>query len=150
MTRRVDLSQEVPGLRGERIHVLPAAAEDRIRERLARHGFELRVLEGSRALGESRFFEEAARSLELPAWFGANWDAFNDCLSDLLEGESRRIAVLWRDAHSSVGADLQTVVNAVLAFEAAASYPAGQDEDPPQMVVFLFGEGNGFGHGEPA
>jgi RNAse (barnase) inhibitor barstar len=148
MTRFVDLSREIRGLRGASIHVLPAGAEAEVRERLQGHGFEIRTLEGSRALGESGFFEEAARALDLPSWFGGNWDAFNDCLSDLMEGETIRIAILWRDAHASLAADVQTVLNAVLAFEATASYPEGREEEPVQMVVFLFGEGVGFGGGE--
>lgn len=147
MTRWVDLPQEIPGLRGGRIHVLPASAESGVRESLGRHAFELRVLEGARATGESAFFEEAARALDLPSWFGANWDAFSDCLGDLVEGDARRVAVIWRDAHLSLGADVQTVVNAVLAFEAVASYPEGPEDEPPQMAVFLFGEGSGFGDG---
>jgi hypothetical protein len=147
VTRWVDLLQEIRGLRGSSIHVLPAADEARVRERLATHGFEIRVLEGTHALGESRFFLEAARALDLPPWFGGNWDAFNDCLSDLVEREAgRRVAVFWREAHLSLAADVQTVVNAVLAFETAASFPSDQgEEEPLQMAVFLFGEGSGFG-----
>lgn len=42
------------------------------------------------------------------------------------------------------------MVSAVLALEGAAAYPAAEDEEPPQMVVFLFGDGTGFGSGEAA
>jgi Barstar (barnase inhibitor) len=145
MNRWVDLEQEVPGLRGARTHVLPAEAEARVRERLAIHGFEVRVIEGRRAQGEAAFFEEAARGLELPAWFGAGWDAFGDCLGELAESAARRVAVIWRDAHLSLGADVQTVLSAVVAFEAAATSPEGQDDEPVQLAVFLFGAGAGFG-----
>jgi hypothetical protein len=143
VTRFVDLSQEIPGLQGTRIHVLPDSAEARVRAVLERHLFEIRILEGARARGESEFFEEAARALELPAWFGANWDAFGDCLGDWVEGRSRRLAVVWRQAHLSLGGGVQVVVNAVLAFEAAAVYPSAEEE-APQLEVFLLGEGNAF------
>jgi hypothetical protein len=129
--------------------VVPAAAEAGIREVLAQQGFETRVLEGSRARGEAAFFEEAARCLELPAWFGANWDAFNDCVTDLALGQARRLALLWRDAHLSLDGDVQTVVNAVLAFEASASFPEASEDEPLQLAVFLLGEGSGFGRGDP-
>jgi RNAse (barnase) inhibitor barstar len=148
LTRWVDLAHDIPGLRGSGIHVVPAAAEGAIRETLARRGFEVRALEGSRAEGESAFFGEAARCLDLPSWFGASWDAFNDCLTDLVLGEAPPIAVLWRDAHLSLRADLQTVLNAVLAFEAAAGFPEGPADEPRQLVVFLLGEGSGFGRGD--
>ncbi|MFE6779394.1 barstar family protein [Streptomyces sp. NPDC057702] len=32
---------------------------------------------------ESTFFERCARDLDLPTWFGRNWDALDDCLRDL-------------------------------------------------------------------
>lgn len=142
MTRWIELEQEIPGLRGSRVHVLPAAAEQDVRRRLLRHGFEIRVLEGSRARGEAAFFEEAARVLDLPAWFGASWEAFGDCLGGLLEGDARRVAVIWRDVQLSIAADLQAVISAALAFEAAAASP--DEDDASQLAVFLFGEGSGF------
>jgi len=38
------------------------------------------------------FLERTAGALGFPAWFGSNWDAFFDCLSDLG----------WRPAHGHV------------------------------------------------
>ncbi|KIZ17506.1 hypothetical protein SNA_13475 [Streptomyces natalensis ATCC 27448] len=38
-------------------------------------------LEG--ALDKAEFMERCARALRLPQWFGRNWDALADCLTDL-------------------------------------------------------------------
>lgn len=33
--------------------------------------------------GKSAFMDHCARALDLPDWFGRNWDALADCLGDL-------------------------------------------------------------------
>jgi hypothetical protein len=42
----------------------------------------LAVLDGAAAASRTGFFAEAARALSLPAYFGHNWDALYDCLTD--------------------------------------------------------------------
>jgi RNAse (barnase) inhibitor barstar len=40
-------------------------------------------LDGAEMRTEVDLFAEAARALRLPDYFGANWDALSDCLTDL-------------------------------------------------------------------
>ncbi|NUW30925.1 barstar family protein [Nonomuraea sp. SMC257] len=40
------------------------------------------VIDGRAARTRAAFFEEAARALRLPAYFGRNWDALTDSLRD--------------------------------------------------------------------
>ena len=42
----------------------------------------LAVLDGDAAASRAGFFAEAARALRLPDYFGHNWDALYDCLTD--------------------------------------------------------------------
>jgi hypothetical protein len=42
----------------------------------------LAVLDGDAAASRAGLFAEAARALKLPAYFGHNWDALYDCLTD--------------------------------------------------------------------
>jgi RNAse (barnase) inhibitor barstar len=139
-----DLKTALPWLRGVRVHAAAAGREAEVRAALEAAGFLQRTLEGSRIQGDASFFDEAARALGFPEYFGRNWDAFNDGLGDLVFGATERIAVLWRDADRSLAADAQTVLGATSAFDAVGS-PGSEDEDPAQLEVFLFGSGPGFG-----
>jgi RNAse (barnase) inhibitor barstar len=138
-----DLRKSLPWLRGVRVHVAAARREPEVRAALEAVGFDPRVLEGSRIHGDVAFFHEAARALGFPEYFGRNWDAFHDCLGDVVFGPVERIAVLWRDADRSLAADLQTVLNAVSAFEAGGA-AASEEREPAQLEVFLFGSASGF------
>lgn len=42
-----------------------------------------RVLRGRKATTKRAFLDEASAALQFPAYFGHNWDAFADCLTDL-------------------------------------------------------------------
>jgi RNAse (barnase) inhibitor barstar len=142
----VDLTKELPGLRGQRLHIVESSGEVEVASALRAAGFDLRVLEGSRIRDEESFFGEAAVGLRLPSYFGRNWDALDDCLGDWHDGDERRIAILWRDADRSLACDAQTVFRAALAFDAAAvSPPAESEQTTLQLEVFLFGEAQGFG-----
>ena len=44
--------------------------------------FAIAVLDGTDAATRSGFFQELARSLHFPDYFGRNWDAVYDCLTD--------------------------------------------------------------------
>ncbi len=46
-------------------------------------GFNFHYLDGSRITGEEDFFRESQAALGFPAYFGKNWDAFDDCVTDL-------------------------------------------------------------------
>jgi hypothetical protein len=57
------------------------------REQVLRHGafpaeFAIAVLDGTDAATRSGFFQAIARSLHFPDYFGRNWDAVYDCLTD--------------------------------------------------------------------
>jgi hypothetical protein len=49
----------------------------------------MRTVRGRKADTLAGFFDESAAALQFPYYFGENWDAFNDCISDLewLPGE---------------------------------------------------------------
>jgi hypothetical protein len=58
------------------------------RDQVLHHGafppeFAVAVLDGNNAGTRAGFFQELARALRFPDYFGHNWDAVYDCLTDL-------------------------------------------------------------------
>jgi len=145
--KSVDLRSLVPGIRGHRLHVVPAAEEAKVRAALTAAGFEIVTVAGTAITNVSTLFAEMARAFPFPDYFGHNWAALMDCLRDLRDRENTRIALLWVDADASLDADLQTLLDACDLLENVASELAEDDEigDAHQLEVFLLGAGSGFG-----
>jgi RNAse (barnase) inhibitor barstar len=146
MSGWVDPRGLVPGLRGQRVHVVAAAEEARLRSILSAAGFDLITLAGTAIANESTLFAEMARAFGLAEDFGGNWDALADALGDLDRRPSPRLAVVWVHADVSIAADLQTFLSAVLALDQAASDLATTEDGGAarQLEVFLLGAGSGF------
>ncbi|NLU71075.1 barstar family protein [Streptomyces sp. HNM0574] len=78
--------------------------------------------------GKADFMERVATGLELPDWFGRNWDALADCLTDLSWwGEPRGYLVMtagWPDFEQAdpSGADMAAEI-----FTAAVGYWSVRD-----------------------
>jgi hypothetical protein len=80
--RRIDrlLLAEKP-----RLMTYPASAEDayELAWEVQRGGSAARVVRGSKATTLDGFFLEIGAALQLPAYFGENWPALDECLKDL-------------------------------------------------------------------
>lgn len=64
-------------------------------ERLCRlKGVRLFRVDGRSVQSKQRFLAAAGRAMDLPGWFGANWDAFEDCITDLDWEPGRAYVVL--------------------------------------------------------
>jgi hypothetical protein len=67
-------------------HLLSASLSDttdalRALERSA-NGVAVRFIRGVKSISRPAFFDEASAALQFPAYFGYNWDAFDECLCD--------------------------------------------------------------------
>ncbi|MEV0081491.1 barstar family protein [Saccharopolyspora sp. NPDC050642] len=60
------------------------AALERLSHQPPADGAHLAVIDGSKCQSDRELFDEFARQLEFPSYFGYNWGAFDECLSDLL------------------------------------------------------------------
>lgn len=65
----------------------------------ARDGLHLGELDGAAINKRDELFDALEKALELPEWFGRNWDALSDALRDLswLEGDGVAVLVTQGD-----------------------------------------------------
>jgi hypothetical protein len=86
------------------------------------------------AAGKETLIERIAKALAFPAWFGANWDALEDCLSDLSWMTAGGYVLLIEGAAAVPLVERGTLVD-ILA-SAAASWA---ERGLPFFAVFLDG-----------
>jgi hypothetical protein len=84
--------------------------------------------------GKAEMLAAFARALDFPAWFGGNWDALEDCLTDLSWSDADGHVILIEGAAQAGGDDLG-VLEDILA--SAASFWAARGR--PFFAVFVGG-----------
>ncbi|MCK9356944.1 MAG: barstar family protein [Dehalococcoidia bacterium] len=66
------------------VHVTPAETEETaIREAAAANGLDYTAIGLRDVVDKAGFLSAVATALRFPAYFGMNWDALHDCLTDL-------------------------------------------------------------------
>ena len=86
------------------------------------------------AAGKDALLERMARSLAFPRWFGGNWDALEDCLSDLSWSKADGHVLLIEDA-AALPADERGILTDILS--SVAAYWA--ERRRPFFAVFVGG-----------
>jgi Barstar (barnase inhibitor) len=86
------------------------------------------------AAGKDARLARIAQALAFPEWFGGNWDALEDCLSDLSWSKAAGHALLFEGA-AALTADERGILIDILA-SAAASWA---ERKRPFFAVFLDG-----------
>ncbi len=138
-----NIHKMLPGISGDRIHVvsIPVAP---LMNQLMTYGFKLYTIDGTKVLDEESFFETVAQTFEFPAYFGKNWNAWDECFGDFgRKLTDKRIAIIWKNFDQSLVADIQTVLTVVCEFHILA-FGAARKPDFNQIEVFLVGQGSGF------
>lgn len=59
------------------------ASTESMKKEAARAGWGFFVLDGSKIYDKKTFLEKIARAMRFPDYFGRNWDALNDCVTDM-------------------------------------------------------------------
>ena len=83
-------------------------------------------LDLSRVAGKRTFLKAAAESLGFPNYFGANWDAFEDCLTDLSWHEAEGYVLLIENVEDFANGAPGEIKTARSIFEDAAEYWKGR------------------------
>jgi Barstar (barnase inhibitor) len=78
----------------------------------------------------TNLFDAMARALEFPDWFGGNWDALEDCLSDLAWRKGEGHVLLLRSYPA--GDELGVLIDVL---RSAAEYWAGRGR--PFFALFI-------------
>jgi hypothetical protein len=85
--------------------------------------------------GKETIQESIARTLGFPEWFGGNWDALEDCLSDLSWREAPGHVLAFEGFQPLAPDAVNTLIDVL---RSAAEFWAGQGE--PFFAVFIDAE----------
>lgn len=104
----------------------------------------VRAVRGRKARTTQGLFDEFAAALQFPYYFGENWNAFSDCISDLdwLPQRSGVVVLVYSAdqvlAHANAG-ELETLVRLVTGAAAGLgeSVDAGESWDRPAVPFHL-------------
>lgn len=106
-----------------------------VTELLARAGWSVRVVDLAVAPDKAAIMDAFAAALELPSWFGRNWDALADVLRDLgwwPPGRRGRLMVVRGAGRHDTGTDADRGVMREVLEEAARSWA---DTATPLVVL---------------
>ena len=68
------------------------------------------------------FLGRAAKALKFPEWFGKNWDALNDCLTDLSWLHGNGWVIIFENGKALAERKPQVFQNAVEVFQSASDH----------------------------
>lgn len=100
---------------GERagLYYLPAERRENIGQHARRHGFHFLTADLSACRTTAETLSELGRAFAFPEWYGANFDALLDCLtdSDWLKAPGQILLILgFANLRQSVGEELSTLL----------------------------------------
>lgn len=106
-------------------------------EQLARkHGLVLFVLDGRKIRSKDEFLDNAAAVLGFPEYFGRNWDAFAECLTDMSWAQGNGFLVAYAECHEFAKRSPDEFPTAIEIFtEAAETWK----KEGITFLVLLFG-----------
>ena len=109
-------------------------------KRLAKqHSLAFFALDGKIVHNKDQFLKQAAAALQFPNYFGDNWDAFADCLTDMEWHEANGFVILYGNCDPFVKNEREQFGVALEIFAEAAEFWRGQDK---LMIVLLSGRSN--------
>jgi RNAse (barnase) inhibitor barstar len=81
-----------------------------IKKIVAKNGLNYSVIDTKKVTNKTDFLKIVARSLDFPAYFGTNWDALNECLTDMSWKPARGYVIVFtnfRAVRENLGSDIK-------------------------------------------
>lgn len=107
-------------------------------------GYAVRTIQGTKCRTASGLFDEFARALAFPDYFGHNWDALEECLADLEWLPAKGYILLITDAHAVLPEDEEEYETLLEVLDdAGEAWSKGQTVDGRRVafhVVFVIAE----------
>jgi len=103
-----------------------------------RAGWRYVLLDSSTASDKLGFLDVCAEAFDLPAWFGRNWDALDECMRGLDLEEPAGLLVLWKGWATLAEGDPDAFDCALEVFRDAC---VAWDDDEVPGAVLLAGDG---------
>lgn len=139
----------LPWLRSGPLHRVHTDASEELDSFIERSHYRRIDLDGRAMTSRDAAHAELKRAFDLPAWCGANWDAFDDCFGHFVAANNGALlAVVWNDLDASVAAAPATAVEVGWALLECA-FGRMPSLNPPvrwsvTMEVFATGSGEDF------
>jgi len=114
--------------------VYRAARADEILDAVQGSGLRVARIGLEGAADKAALMERVARALEFPQWFGRNWDALEDCLTDLSWAKAEGHVLIVEGAGDLPKDDLGVFTDVL---QSAAAY--WSERGRPFFVVFVGG-----------
>ncbi len=84
------------------VTMLPIDVKPSIREEIekiaAESGVQVFYLDGKQINSKEKFLNKAAEAMQFPQYFGANWDAFDECINDLTWCPANKYIIFYDNA----------------------------------------------------
>ena len=124
--RLPDSAHAGPYLAPKNLRALTAAAK--------KAGLKLVRIDLSGVHDKQHLLDAVAGAFRFPEWFGGNWDALEDCLTDLEWDKARGYVVLFDHAEELAARAPHEFTTAVEIFESVAEY--WDEQDKPFWTLF--------------
>jgi RNAse (barnase) inhibitor barstar len=89
---------------------------------LQEHGWKLFYLEGTQITNKLEFLQACASVMDFPSYFGSNWDAFEECVTDPGIVSSKRSILLYNQPEFFAQNDPSQWSTAVQILQTAVDY----------------------------
>lgn len=107
------------------------------------HGWRVYPLEGREIGGKADLLSRSAAALRFPAYFGHNWDAFEECLNDMSWEPAGPALLLFDQAGRFAAAE---PAQFAVALEILTAAVANRRDGPAPLAVLVRGGGRATAH----